>query len=136
MLLEAARNDAQWRRIVPSGTPPKKGPTNGVDHMNDAMQDKGRITTRVPLGVLEKLQEAADLTGATVNQFVVQSALEKAEEVIDRERVISLSGRDAVMLLTMLDNPTQPNKALLSAFERYKKKVADGNINTSARPAT
>jgi uncharacterized protein (DUF1778 family) len=104
--------------------------------MNDAMQDKGRITTRVPVGVLEKLQKAADLTGATVNQFVVQSALEKAEEVIDRERVISLSSRDAAMLITMLDNPTQPNKALLSAFERYKQKVANGNINTSARPAT
>lgn len=104
--------------------------------MADVTQDKGRITTRVPLGVLEKLQEAADLTGATVNQFVVQSALEKAEEVIDREKVISLSSRDAAMLITMLDNPTQPNDALLSAFERFNKKVAHGNIRTTARPAT
>lgn len=100
------------------------------------MQDKGRITTRVPLGVLERIQEAADLTGATVNQFIVQSALKKAEEIIDREKVISLSGRDAAMLLTMLDNPTQPNKALLSAFERFKQKVEHGNISTTARPAT
>jgi len=104
--------------------------------MNNVAQDKGRITTRVPLGVLEKLQEAANLTGATVNQFVVQSALEKAEEVIDREKVIFLSSRDAAMLLTMLDNPTQPNKMLLSAFERFKQKVAHGHISTTVRPAT
>lgn len=103
--------------------------------MNQTPNGKDRITTRVPPGVLERLQAAADLTGATVNQFVVQSALEKAEEVLDRERVISLSSRETAMLVTMLDNPTEPNKALVAAFERYKKKADSGELNTSARPA-
>jgi uncharacterized protein (DUF1778 family) len=79
------------------------------------------------------LQEAADLTGATVNQFVVQSALEKAEEIIDRERGISLSRRDAATLLTMLDNPMPANKALQGAFKRFKEKVNKGVLHTSSK---
>lgn len=102
--------------------------------MGEVTQDKGRITTRIPLAVLDKLQEAADLTGATVNQFVVQSALEKAEEIIDRERVISLSNKDAAMLLTLLDNPVKPNRALLAAFARFNTKVERGQIHTTSKP--
>lgn len=101
---------------------------------HNGSQDKGRITTRVPLGVLEKLQEAADLTGATVNQFIVQSALQKAEEIIDRERVIVLSERDVAVLLTALDNPPKPNRRLLAAFERHKAKVVDGTHNSDTEP--
>jgi uncharacterized protein (DUF1778 family) len=108
------------------------GSTDG-GNMNQAPNNKGRITTRVPLGVLERLQAAADLTGATVNQFVVQSALEKAEEVLDRERVIFLSAKETAMLVAMLDNPSKPDKALAAAFERYKQRVDNGELNTSAR---
>ena len=41
-----------------------------------------RLTTRLTDPVLDKLQVAADLVGATLNQFVVQAALEKADKVI------------------------------------------------------
>lgn len=97
-----------------------------------ATQDRGRITARVSQPVQERLQEAADLVGATLNQFMVQSALEKADRIIERERIITLSHRDAAMLITMLENPQKPNKTLLKALERYKKKVADGDIRTNA----
>jgi hypothetical protein len=40
------------------------------------------------------------------------------------------------MLVTMLYNPTKPDKALVAAFERYKQKVDNGELNTSARPRT
>jgi uncharacterized protein (DUF1778 family) len=38
---------------------------------------------------------AADLTGATLNQFLVQSALEKAESIIEKDKIIYLSNKDA-----------------------------------------
>lgn len=97
--------------------------------MANTMQDKERITTRVPHGVWEKLQEAADLSGATVNQFVVQSALEKAEEVIQKERVIFLSSKDVANLLKQLDSPVPaPSQRLNAAYERYKERIANGDI--------
>ena len=52
-----------------------------------------RLTTRITDHVQEKLQAAADLVGATLNQFVVQAALEKAEKVIESESTIVLTRR-------------------------------------------
>lgn len=96
------------------------------------IEERGRITARVSQSVQERLQAAADLQGATLNQFVVQSALEKAERIIDRETTINLTRRDAAMLITMLENPSKPNAALLKAFERYKNKIKNGSLHSNA----
>ncbi|MEO7497431.1 MAG: DUF1778 domain-containing protein, partial [Massilia sp.] len=47
-------------------------------------KERDRITARVSQPIARKLQEAADLSGATLNQFLIQAALEKAEKIIDR----------------------------------------------------
>ena len=92
-----------------------------------------RITNRVPQTIALKLQEAAALTGATLNQFMVQAALEKAEKIIEREKTIHFSANDAAMIINLLDNPSKPNAALVRAFERFKQReVENGNQNSSA----
>jgi uncharacterized protein (DUF1778 family) len=95
----------------------------------NSTEERGRITARVSNPIVEKLQEAADLTGATLNQFLVQAALEKAERVIEREHTIRYNREDAAMLLNLLDSPPTPNAALTKAFEQYKTKVANGILN-------
>ncbi|MEZ5601976.1 MAG: DUF1778 domain-containing protein [Candidatus Competibacteraceae bacterium] len=56
--------------------------------METATAKQDRIGARVPHEVYETLCRAAELTGATVNQFLVQSALKEAQAVIEREEVI------------------------------------------------
>ena len=68
-----------------------------------------RIPARMPSEVYEKIVEAARLTGATLNQFLVQAALEKADSVLERERVIRLSRKAADMVFHLLDHPNQPH---------------------------
>jgi uncharacterized protein (DUF1778 family) len=98
-----------------------------------ATENRDRITNRVPQPIALKLQEAADLTGATLNQFMVQAALEKAEKIIERETVIRFSKNDAAMLINMLDNPSKPNAALLRAFDRFKQREKEnGNSGSSS----
>jgi uncharacterized protein (DUF1778 family) len=98
----------------------------------NATENRDRITNRVPQTIALKLQEAADLTGSTLNQFMVQAALEKAERIIDREKTIYFSVNDAAMLMNMLDNPSKPNAALTRAFERFKEReIKNGNANYS-----
>lgn len=94
--------------------------------MSAAIEERGRITARVSSLVAEKLQEAADLSGATLNQFLVQAALEKAEKIIDQERTIRFSQEDAAMFINALDNPSPPNKALSQAYAQYKSRLANG----------
>lgn len=96
-----------------------------------ATEERDRITTRVSHPIAMKLQEAADLSGATLNQFVIQSALEKAEKIIDREKALYFSENDAAMLINMLDNPSKPNAALMRALERYKVRENNGNLGNS-----
>ncbi len=86
-----------------------------------------RLTTRVTDHVLDKLQHAADLVGATLNQFVVQAALDKAEHLIESETAIILTRRESLRLLELIENPPPRN-------ERFNKLMADyqqGNVDGS-----
>ncbi len=104
--------------------------------MTTATSDRGRITARVPLAVQETLEMAASLTGATLNQFVVQTALREAERIIEQERVIRLSARDTKSFLAALDNPLPPNAALKAALEDYAARRDDqtGTLDWAPRP--
>lgn len=96
-----------------------------------------RIGARVPPDFYETLNRAAELTGATVNQFLVQSALKEAQAVIEREQTIRLSRRDCerlLELLELLDNPPKPNARLKTAQKRYQKaKRADAPDSNAGR---
>jgi uncharacterized protein (DUF1778 family) len=90
-----------------------------------ASVERGRITARVPLSVQETLEMAASLTGATLNQFVVQTALREAERIIEQERVIRLSVRDSEAFLAALDRPPPPNDRLKSILQDYMARRDD-----------
>ena len=79
-----------------------------------------RITARVSEQIKETLIAAADLTGATLNQFLVQAALEKAENIIEKDKLIYLSNKDAQLFCEMLENPPEPNKKLKNAVKNYR----------------
>jgi len=82
-----------------------------------------RLTTRITDHVEEKLQVAADLVGATLNQFVVQAALEKAQKVIESESTIVLSRRESLRLLELIENPPPRNQKFLQAQASHKRMI-------------
>lgn len=90
----------------------------GMEQVLD--EPRKRITARVSDSVRDTLEQAAELLGATVNQFVVQTAYVEAQRVIERESVIRLSQKDAHKILALLDNPPKPNKRLKDAVKTYK----------------
>jgi uncharacterized protein (DUF1778 family) len=92
--------------------------------MEHVMEEpRKRITARVSDKVRVTLEQAAELLGATVNQFVVQTAYEEAQRVVERESVIRLSQKDARRVLSLLDNPPKPNKRLKDAVKVFKGTV-------------
>jgi uncharacterized protein (DUF1778 family) len=86
-------------------------------------EHRTRITARVSDNVRVTLEQAAELLGATVNQFVVQTAYQEAQRVIERESVIRLSQKDARKILSLLDHPPKPNKRLKDAVKAFKSSV-------------
>jgi uncharacterized protein (DUF1778 family) len=79
-----------------------------------------RITARVSAQIKQTLTDAANLSGATLNQFLVQAALEKAQHIIEKDTLILLSKNDAEAFFQALENPPQPNAKLLDAVKHYK----------------
>jgi uncharacterized protein (DUF1778 family) len=105
--------------------------------MTLSSEERGRITARVPQSVQDTLQQAAELLGATLNQFVVQAAIGEARRVIERDRVIRLSGADAAFLMNLLAQPPAPNARLRKAFQAYRKRTLDAghsSFNWPPRP--
>ena len=93
--------------------------------MGTAIAKQDRIGARVPREVYETLCRAAELTGATVNQFLVQAALKEAQEVIEREETIRLSPRGWNWLLDLMENPPKPNAKLKAALKHYQQARQD-----------
>lgn len=97
--------------------------------------ERERITARVSSSVAETLNTAAALMGTTLNSFVVQAALEKAQKIVDRESLIQVSRNDAAMLLDLLDAPPKPNAARMKAYKRFMKEkygLETGSTGTKA----
>lgn len=104
--------------------------------MVTASIERGRITARVSASVQETLETAASMIGATVNQFVVQTALREAERIIEQERVIRFAGSDAMRFLNALDTPLPPNDNLAAALLDYTAKRNDqtGTLGWTPQP--
>ena len=78
-----------------------------------------RITARIPRANRVILERAAAIYGATLNQFIVQSALDRAGEILRQEEALHLSERDARAFLDALDNPPPPADALVQALQAH-----------------
>lgn len=79
-----------------------------------------RVTARVSASMRETLEYAASLQGATISQFLVSCALKGAEEAIERERLLRLSGAESKIYLDLLASPPAPNPRMKSALKSYQ----------------
>ncbi len=69
-----------------------------------------RITARVDVDTQDLLTTAAAITGmSSINSFVLNAAIEKAKQVIEREETLKLSRIDAMLLMDALDQPAKAN---------------------------
>lgn len=83
-----------------------------------------RITARVDIDTQDLLNRAAAIVGmSSINSFVLNAAIEKAKQVIEREQSLKLSQADAMLLMEALDRPTQTHSKLQVAAQRYHGKT-------------
>jgi uncharacterized protein (DUF1778 family) len=82
-----------------------------------------RITTRVPHSTRTIIERAAAIYGATINQFIVQAAVERANEVLHTMEMVKLSSKDAQVFIKALTKPPVPNKKLQEAVRAHKRLV-------------
>ncbi len=86
-----------------------------------------RLVARTTTEIQEIIQRAADYSGATLSQFLIESAMERARNVIERTETLSLSMKGADALFSALENPPKANDKLLKAAQHYNDTV---NVHT------
>lgn len=134
--------DKSVRREAPEACPRETERGSMANKHQSAMEvtGRGRITARLSAEKQELLQLAADLSGSTLNQFVVQSALRAAEQVIEHEeaiKAIKLTVEQSRRFVALLDEPAKPNDALRRAMERFRKTkvgTSDSTFELERRP--
>lgn len=86
-----------------------------------SVQQNEIVSARIPIHLYNKLTEAASLIGATINQFLVQSAVEKADVILENEQIIKMTKRDAELFFDAVENPPPINHKLLMAMQSYQE---------------
>jgi len=86
-----------------------------------AMHKVERIEARVNAETKALCQEAANLEGRSLTDFIVASAVESARRVIRERELIDLSRRDRKAFVASLLDPSPPNRRLQEAARHYKQ---------------
>jgi uncharacterized protein (DUF1778 family) len=80
-----------------------------------------RIELRASREQKRILAAAAAYERLDLTAFVMRTALPAAEEIIARNERITLSARDSVRVLDLLEHPPKPTAALRAAARRRRK---------------
>jgi uncharacterized protein (DUF1778 family) len=89
-----------------------------------AVDDNKRMNLRVTLLAKSKLVRAAALRHTDLTDFVTQTALREADAVIAASEVVTLSERDSLCVLNLLEFPPAPNAKLRAAIAAMPKPAA------------
>jgi uncharacterized protein (DUF1778 family) len=89
-----------------------------VKDIVDAVQEKtARINVRVSVRQRELIQEAAELTGTTMSEFILVPAVERAAQVLASEHVTRLNAEVAERFAAWMDEPAQVIHAMKRLVE-------------------
>jgi uncharacterized protein (DUF1778 family) len=86
-----------------------------------AVDDNKRMQLRVRPEQKATLMRAAALRNTDLTDFIVQLALREAKTVIEEAERISLSERDSLLVLNLLENPPASNAKLGAAIAAMPK---------------
>ena len=71
----------------------------------------------------KRIEQAAQIKGLSVSDFIVQNADEAAIQTIESHTTWILSDRDRDIFVQALLNPPEPNARMRAAAKRYKERV-------------
>ncbi|MHA3105495.1 DUF1778 domain-containing protein [Acinetobacter sp. ANC 3791] len=99
-------------------------------------RNSSRISARISDDLYEKFMKAVEISGVSLNAFIVQTLNREADEVIDRYNYQSLKVsrlEDALWFKQQIEGPALSNKRLKRAFTSYKELLHDSSINKTIR---
>lgn len=94
--------------------------------MTSSTQNKDdRINIRLKQDAKLILERAASFEGKSVSKFILNSALERAEQTIEKHNTMKLNADDSLAFFNALTTPILFNKKLSAALEEHTKRVTN-----------
>ena len=89
-----------------------------------ASTTKARFDAQLPTSQKQLFEQAAEIGGfRTLTEFVLNSAQQKADEIIERRNQIFASEQDKAVFFDAILNPPAPTEKLKSAVTEYRTKM-------------
>jgi uncharacterized protein (DUF1778 family) len=82
-----------------------------------------RLEARVSSEQKDLFQRAAEMTGRTLSEFVIDSTLEAAARIVQEHEVISLCRAEQIALVSALLGSPESGARLKKAVQSYRKKA-------------
>jgi len=93
--------------------------------MDKSSKSLARLEARVDRELKARWQQAADLEGRTLTDFIISSMQESADKVIQRHQRMKLNQQDSQNFVETLMNPPEPNAQLIKAAAKYTEIMGD-----------
>ena len=86
-----------------------------------AMPKQERLEARVTRQLKRLIEQAAEIEGRSITDFIVTSAQTAAKQVIQEHNALKLTARDREVFVQAMLHPPKPNARLRQAVQRYKR---------------
>jgi len=87
------------------------------------VENNSRVSLRIPAEDKALLVRAVALKRTSLTDFVIRTAVEAARTVIDQAERVTLSERDSLRVLELLENPPVPNAKLMKASHALPERL-------------
>ena len=91
-------------------------------------EKSARLEARLSHKLKETLQRAADLSGRSLTEFVLNASQDHANKVIREHEVITLTAKESKRFIDVLLSPPEPNEALKKAMKRHEELFRDDGL--------
>ncbi len=82
-----------------------------------AVENNSRVALRIRPADKAKIMRAVALEQTDLTDFILRNALRAADVVIGQAERVTLSERDSLRVLELLENPPSPNARLMTAAQ-------------------
>lgn len=82
-----------------------------------------RIDLRTSANTKRLIVKASALAGVSVSTFMLNSAQERAQQMLAQHEALTLSAQDWDKFVSVIDNPPPPNQRLKAAMKKHLAKA-------------
>lgn len=97
--------------------------TKNLGSENSRLTKIARLETRLTQEQKELLLEAAQISGFSLTEFIVASAVKAAKRTIQEQTILKLSKNNSKVFVNALLNPPEPGEKLRDSAKRYKQRM-------------